>query len=160
MGVTPMAEATSHGLDVRGATVAQMRVLLKQIRLDQGTAKPKPTIKGLSTMKKAELVALAKEKGIPNAETTTVEELKLRLQGWTPEAAAATGKVAQPTKGIQGDNKVGFGKHRTKTYREVLREMPQSASWVVAQPERPECSSQHSRQSAARCGSTAATAQR
>jgi hypothetical protein len=65
----------------------------------------------------------------------TVEELRLRLQGWSSEAAAATGSVARPPTKISGTDVVSFGCLRGRTYAQVLRQSPQYASWVVRQLE-------------------------
>ena len=84
--------------------------------------------------------ALAIERGIPDSAAMTVEELRLRLQGWSPEAATATGKVARPPTTIKGSDVVAFGRWKGSTYREVLdahrsQEKGSYASWVVAMGE-------------------------
>jgi hypothetical protein len=134
-------EARLLGLDVRGATAAQLRVLLRTAREDGGTARPKLTIRGLSSMKKDKLLELAQAKGIPGYKDLTVEELRLRLQGWSLESAAATGRVAHPPTKISGSDVVNFGRYRGETYLHILRQRTQYASWVVHQLESsPECS--------------------
>ena len=134
-------EAQRLGLDVRGATAEQMRVLIRTIRQDQ---KPKKNvIKGLGSMKKDQLQALARDKGIDNYMNMNADELRLRLQGWNPEEAAATGRVGNPTPQISGSDVVRFGKHNGKTYQEILRHQGQYASWAVkTAEEQAECNPQ------------------
>ena len=131
-------EARAHGLDVRGATASMLKVILRQLRAEDRPQKA--SIPGLSSMKKANLQALAAERGIPNSASMTVEELRLRLQGWSPEAATATGKVARPPNVISGSDVVAFGRWKGSTYREVLamhrsKDRGSYASWVVTQSE-------------------------
>jgi hypothetical protein len=80
--------------------------------------------------------------------TMSLKELRLRLQGWSPEAATATGKVAKPQTTITGSDVVAFGRWKGTTYREVLADhrdrekgsYASYASWVVAQSEEGESS--------------------
>jgi len=101
-------EAEAYGMDVRGATAGMLKVTLKSLRAEDRPQKS--SIKGLSSMKKANLQALAEERGIPNSATMSLKELRLRLQGWSPEAATATGKVARPQTTITGSDVVAFGR--------------------------------------------------
>jgi hypothetical protein len=127
------AEARDCGLDARGATAAQLKMSLKSIRDENKPAKG--SIKGLSTMEKEELQQIAKERHVDGWETMTVAEMRRRLQGWSPEAAVATGRLANPLGHISGTDVVTFGRLKGLTYSEVLKQQGKYASWVVREYE-------------------------
>ena len=111
----------------------------------------------MSSMPHEALVKLAIEKGIFNAESLKVEELRLLLAGWKLEDAAASGNVAassgvqasgnvaassgvqasgnvvKPEATIRGADVVTFGRHKGKRYEQILHSEGRYASWVVTQ---------------------------
>jgi hypothetical protein len=121
-------ELIACAVDVQGATVAQMRETLRQLR---GEDFRKRSVQGLSAMKKPELMTQAEALGVDPTGKTAVQ-LRLAIQGWDAAAAAASGKVASPATRVTGTDKVTFGQYKGEMYANILKNRPSYAAWVVA----------------------------
>ena len=97
-----------------------------------------PKIKGLSAMKKAELLVLAAQLGI-DITGKTCSQLRLAIMGWEAPAAAASGSAARLSTSILGSDMLTFGRYKGEQYRQKLRNRQSYAQWVVATKDTSEC---------------------
>jgi len=124
-------ELSVLGYDVEGATVAQMKEVLKVLRTSQEVETSATVIRGLGAMKRSELEVLSKQKGFPTG--GTCDAMRLNLSRWNASAACSSGSIARPPNRITGDDMVTFGKFTGWTYREVLKSNRNNnyATWVI-----------------------------
>ena len=123
-------EASSLGFDARGATQTQLKLILRDQRRKAGLARS-PDLKGLSGMRKKELVDLAVIRGFTNPEEYTVDELRTILSGWDLATATATGQASTPFRLPTDADRITFGKHRGITYRQLYDNFPKYVQWVI-----------------------------
>ena len=124
-----------HGVQANpDLTVAEMRVLLKAARLRAGmiVAKGKtPDLEEMNKIKDAKLPALkemCQERGISYGPKPTVGELRVLLRAKVVEAGMSTMEMT-------------IGKHKGKTYQEIMFTDEQYCHWAVkevAQSTRPD----------------------
>ena len=95
-------EMEENGLEYKGLGCREMRVLLNEQRIQNGQTKKKcsvtdPDLKGIAKMRRAELIALAKKKGIRVTEDMLKDKIICLLQGQVPKAIKKEGDSEPPT---------------------------------------------------------------
>jgi hypothetical protein len=137
-------EAESLGFDVRGARITHLRLVLQKHRRNALLQRP-PELRGLSSMRRAELVDLAEARHIARPETMTVEQLRAALGGWCLATANATGRIMTGYLTPSANDHITFGKHKGLTYEQLFQHYPKYVAWVLDQTERNTCSADLSR---------------